>query len=93
MVTPLDERAQDALRRFRDAVGMVSFGIDVLPGRLVYIDNRIALHSRDRFKANYDDFGRPLRWIQRVFVAANLWNHRSLLRTKERVFDASPIAA
>jgi hypothetical protein len=87
MVQPLTPEATAAFQRFHRAIQQVSFGLDVTPGRLVYVDNRIALHSRDRFKARYDDAGRPLRWIQRVFVASSLWNHRSLTQLKERVFE------
>lgn len=87
MVTPLNDDATRAFRNFYEAIKRVSFGVDVTPGRLVYVDNRFALHSRDRFTANYDENGWPLRWIQRVFVTATLWNHRTLRRLKERVFE------
>lgn len=87
MVTPLSDDATRAFRNFHEAIKRVSFGVDLTPGRIVCIDNRIALHSRDSFKANYDDNGLPMRWIQRVFVTSTLWNHRSLRRVKERVFE------
>jgi hypothetical protein len=87
MVTPLNDEAARAFRNFYEAIKRVSFGVDVTPGRLVYVDNRFTLHSRDRFKANYDESGRAMRWIQRVFVTSTLWNHRTLRRLKERVFE------
>jgi L-asparagine oxygenase len=93
MVHPLNPAAEQAFQRFHRAVQAVSFGVDVTPGRLVYVDNRIALHSRDRFRASHDSNGRPLRWIQRVFVATNLWQHRALRQVKERVFEPVPHAA
>jgi hypothetical protein len=93
MVTPLNEASKKAFQNFHDAVKRVSFGLDVTPGRLIYIDNRFALHSRDRFKANYDENDSPMRWIQRVFVSATLWHHRSLRRVKERVFEPILLAA
>lgn len=93
MVVPLNEAAAAAFHRFHQAVREVSFGIDVMPGRLVYVDNRIALHSRDRFQASYDERGRALRWLQRVFIAPTLWNHRNLTRLKDRVFEPAAQAA
>lgn len=87
MVTTLNDDAARAFGNLYEAIKRVSFGVDVTPGRLVYVDNRLALHSRDRFKANYDENGWPMRWIQRVFVTSSLWNHRTLRRLKERVFE------
>ncbi|SFS90194.1 TauD/TfdA family dioxygenase [Marininema halotolerans] len=86
MVRPINSKAANALRRFHDAIRQVSFGIDLAPGRLVYIDNRFTLHSRDAFTPSVDESGRPLRWVQRVIVAPNLWNHRNLNQIKDRVF-------
>jgi len=64
----------------------------VTPGRLVYIDNRFTLHSRDKFSGTDDESGNPMRWVQRVFVAANLWNHRNLNPVKSRVFQPGETA-
>jgi L-asparagine oxygenase len=90
MVTPITEAATAAFYRFHQAVKRVSFAIDITPGRLAYVDNRLALHSRDRFVANYDQDGRALRWVHRVFVAASLWNHRTLYKVHGRVFEPLP---
>ena len=87
MVRPLDDIAKAAFDRFYEAIKEVSFAVDVTPGRLVYADNRFTLHSRDSFTASYDTNGCPLRWLQRVFVAANLWSHRGLRRVRGRVFQ------
>jgi hypothetical protein len=43
--------------------------------------------SRDKFSPSYDDMNTPLRWVQRVFVSANLWNHRNLNQIEERIFS------
>lgn len=93
MVEAQSDRAALAMKNFHAAIREVSFGIDIKPGRLVYIDNRITLHSRDKFVATMGDDGRPLRWIQRVFVAPNLWNHRHLSSVKSRVFEPMELAA
>ncbi|MFB8423855.1 TauD/TfdA family dioxygenase [Priestia megaterium] len=87
MVIPENEVAASAFENFYDAIRKVSFGIDICPGRLIYVDNRFTLHSRDAFKPSLDESGRPLRWVQRVIVASNLWNHRNLNQVKERVFE------
>lgn len=86
MVIPVNDLAAIALRNFHEAIREVSFGIDVAPGRLIYIDNRFTLHSRDSFNPSFDEAGRPLRWVQRVIVAPDLWNHRNLNQVKDRVF-------
>lgn len=93
MVESRNELSKGALQRFYEAVREVSFGIEITPGRLVYIDNRIALHSRDKFVAGQDSDGKPLRWIQRVFVSPNLWNHRHLTPVKSRVFTPAEMVA
>ena len=86
MVAPTTELAAKALENFRSAIREVSFGIDVAPGRLVYINNRFTFHSRDAFNPTLDDSGNPVRWLQRIFIAPDLWNHRTLEAVNERVF-------
>ncbi|WP_246054712.1 TauD/TfdA family dioxygenase [Bartonella massiliensis] len=87
MFEPQSKKAKEALDHFYEAIKAVSFGIDVQPGRLLYIDNKMALHSRDKFWGSFDRYENPMRWIQRVFVSADLWNHRDVKQIKERVFD------
>jgi alpha-ketoglutarate-dependent taurine dioxygenase len=65
----------------------VSVRLEIAPGTLVYIDNRITLHSREAFSASFDAAGRAKRWVQRVFIAPSLWTHRKLVRSKHRVFQ------
>lgn len=87
MVEAQSDRAALALDGFHKAIRDVSVGVDVVPGRVVYVDNRFALHSRDSFAATLGDDGLPLRWIQRVFVAPNLWGYRRFRQVKTRVFQ------
>ncbi|WP_244548737.1 TauD/TfdA family dioxygenase [Bartonella taylorii] len=87
MLEPQSKRAKEALDHFYEAIEAVSFGIDVQPRRLLYIDNRMLLHSRDKFFGSFDSYENPMRWIQRVFVSADLWNHKYVEQIKERVFD------
>lgn len=86
MVEALSKPAADAMARFCDAVRQVSVGLDIKPGRLLYIDNRFTLHARDSFEPSLDALSNPLRWVQRVFVSKSLWSHRRLEMVKSRVF-------
>ncbi len=47
----------------------------------------MTLHSRDKFFGSFDSYENLMRWIQRVFVSADLWNHRYIEQIKERVFN------
>jgi len=81
------EPAIKTMENFYKAIRKVSFGIDIKPGRLLYIDNRFTLHSRDKLNDSFDKYQNPTRWIQRVFVSPNLWNHLGLTQVKSRVFQ------
>ncbi|AEX52526.1 putative secreted oxygenase [Rahnella aquatilis CIP 78.65 = ATCC 33071] len=87
MISASTLRAKAALDRFYNLVKENATCIDICPGDLVYIDNRFSLHSRDKFTPSYDEKETPLRWVQRVFVSANLWNHRNLNQVEERIFS------
>lgn len=87
MLRSLSPEAAIIVYKFHQAIKQVSFGIDIQPGKLLYIDNRFALHSRDAFSPTLDEQGLPLRWVQRVFVAPNLWHHRNLKSIKNRIFE------
>ncbi|QZX80816.1 TauD/TfdA family dioxygenase [Metapseudomonas otitidis] len=89
MISAINKEAERSLQNFYSAIKSVAIGIDIKPGKLIYIDNRIALHSRDSFQPSLDENGTPYRWVQRVFVATNLWLHRELKPFKHRVFDIS----
>ncbi len=87
MVKPVGDRAKEAFMNFYDAIKFVSVSTYLTPGKLLYVDNRFALHSRDEFCATYDENGAPYRWVQRLFVAPNLWNFRTISSIGERVFN------
>lgn len=87
MVLAVNQSAKQALENLYQAVREVSFGIQINPGRLILINNSFTLHSRDSFKPNFDENDRALRWVQRVFVARNLWNFREFTAVEDRVFD------
>lgn len=86
MVTAVDRPSEVALDNFYQAVQEVSEAISITPGKLVYVDNRFTLHSRSKFTPTYDENGCPYRWLQRVFVASNLWPFRHFQSIGHRVF-------
>jgi L-asparagine oxygenase len=87
MVLPVNPRARIAFDNLYQAIKKVAIGIDILPGRLVFVDNRFALHSREKFSPSYDENGLPYRWVQRLFLTNNLWSFRAFSRLGDRVFD------
>jgi hypothetical protein len=86
MVTAIDNRSKLALSNFHQAIQETSEPISITPGKLVYVDNRFTLHSRSKFTPTYDTNGYPYRWLQRVFVASNLWPFRHFQSVGHRVF-------
>lgn len=75
-----------ALNKLYKLIKKNSISIRIEPGIFVYIDNRFTLHSRDSFNPTF--IGEmPLRWIQRTFIAENLWNHRILKKSGNRIFN------
>ncbi|MEU7176845.1 MULTISPECIES: TauD/TfdA family dioxygenase [Streptomyces] len=61
----LDDEAKQALERLRVIMMDLSTAVELSPGELVFVDNRVVLHGRAPFTPRYD--GRD-RWLQRVFV-------------------------
>lgn len=86
MVTPVNDKAECALKNFHSAIQKISESIVITPGKLVYVDNRFTLHSRTKFEPTYDLCGCPYRWIQRVFIAPSLWPFRNFEAIGDRVF-------
>jgi L-asparagine oxygenase len=88
MILAVNARAKAALDNLYRAVREISCGIQLVPGKLIAINNYFTLHSRDRFKPEYDENDRAHRWVQRVFVAHSLWNFRIYTPVHGRVFGA-----
>jgi L-asparagine oxygenase len=70
--TAVDDEARQALRRLRDAMMAVSSSVVLVPGQMVFLDNRIVVHGRSGFTPRYDGAD---RWLHRIFV--HLDNRRS----------------
>lgn len=87
MVTPLSNDAKIALDNFYNLLKSMIVKVNISPSKLVYIDNRFALHSRDKFTATYDEEGCSHRWIQRLFIMPNLWSLQNFSKVGSRVFN------
>lgn len=87
----INQKGEDAFRNLHAALKQVERTVDIKPGSYTYVDNRFAFHARDKFLSAYDENDRPYRWLQRVYVAPNLWNFRSFRRVGWRVFDPAKI--
>jgi alpha-ketoglutarate-dependent taurine dioxygenase len=86
MVFAVDDAAKSAYSKFYDALKSIALGVDIQPGKLVYVNNRFTLHSRDKFTPGFDPDGHAYRWVQRVFLTNNLWNFRSFKKNGTRIF-------
>ncbi|WP_328912425.1 MULTISPECIES: TauD/TfdA family dioxygenase [unclassified Streptomyces] len=61
----LDDTARAALDRLCEGLTKVSAPLVLVPGELVFLDNRLVAHGRTDFTPRYD--GRD-RWLHRVYV-------------------------
>lgn len=80
----LTDKASRALEVLKDALDSVYYQVTTKPGRLVILDNRLALHARAPFEPRYD--GRD-RWLQRTLVAENLRQFHPWQRRSNRVLS------
>jgi hypothetical protein len=71
MIEATSMRSRHALNAFADALEAEAVGIEVIPGRMLVINNRIAAHGRDSFPPTFGPDGTPFRWLQRAF-----WTNR-----------------
>lgn len=92
MVLPVNHSASKAFSNLYEAVKSVSMGINITPGKLLFIDNRFTLHSREKFSPSYDPEGCPYRWVQRLFITSSLWNFRKFTTIGERVFNPEAVS-
>lgn len=62
-----------ALERLREAMELVVCDVNLRPGDLAVVDNRLALHGRTRFQPMYRGND---RWLQRMYVNVDLRRSR-----------------
>ncbi len=66
--------AQVALDMLKSALLSVTIGCVLTPGDLMIVDNRVAAHARNGFKAHYDGTD---RWLQRMFIVQDFRRSRA----------------
>jgi L-asparagine oxygenase len=71
----LSSRAADATDALSQAFELTAQTIQLMPGDLVIVDNRVTVHGRTAFRPRYDGAD---RWLQRTFVAADIRRSRTL---------------
>lgn len=69
----LSSRAEKSLRDLSEAVESVACTVQLRPGDLAIVDNRVTLHGRTRFSPRYDGLD---RWLQRSFVFIDIRRSR-----------------
>ncbi|MEU7584227.1 TauD/TfdA family dioxygenase [Streptomyces sp. NPDC041068] len=82
--TPLTDRAARALRELQDLFESTAQTVQLVPGDLAVVDNRVAVHGRTAFRPRYD--GRD-RWLQRTFVLNDLRRSRAHRENDGYVLD------
>ena len=85
MVVGLDKDAEIALYESGQALEEVSIEVIIEPGILVLLDNHFIFHGRNAFEPQFDDDGRPYRWLQRVFWTSSMRRFGWWERTSDHV--------
>jgi L-asparagine oxygenase len=85
-----NQDAKKAFQKLYHALQNTKIGLDIGPGELLYINNRISLHSRSAFNPTYQKDGIGYRWLQRTFITQDIWGMRHF-KLKGRVYDPSLI--
>lgn len=83
----LTDDARLALEELDRVVGRTARTVVLLPGDMVIVDNRVALHGRTAFRPRYDGAD---RWLQRSFAFADLRRSRHL-RDGDGYVMANPV--
>ncbi|GAA2868758.1 L-asparagine oxygenase [Actinoplanes cyaneus] len=79
---PLTAAAAEALAELRAAIEDALVGTVLLPGTMIIVDNRAAVHGRTAFTARHDGTD---RWLRRCFTVADLRRSRGARPTGSRV--------
>lgn len=74
MVTSETDVGEEAVIALQHALDDVRFEADAVPGRVVIVDNRLALHARMGFQPRFDGTD---RWLQRIMVTQSHWQFRA----------------
>ena len=98
MTSAGDAGGRAALAEFEAELEAQAVALEILPGTMVIISNRVAAHGRGSFEAGFTPVGLPYRWLQRVFWTGHIerfeimtrrcW--RSILSLLRRMIRCSP---
>jgi alpha-ketoglutarate-dependent taurine dioxygenase len=69
LMVGVDAEAEAAIGALVTAIAERHTGAALEPGDLLVVDNSVAVHGRSPFRAHFDGTD---RWLQRVFVVADL---------------------
>ncbi len=72
---PVTAHAQAALEELANLFDLTARTVQLAPGDLAIVDNRVTVHGRTAFRPRYD--GRD-RWLQRSFVLTDLRRSRGM---------------
>ncbi len=86
MTTAPDRSGQMALAEFEAKLVAQAVAIEVVPGTMAIVNNRVAAHGRGEFEASFTTEGLPCRWLQRVFWSRNIDRFEMLRQVSPRVF-------
>ena len=84
---PLDERAARALGALSEACRQpgVASALDLRDGDCLVLRNRAALHGRSPYSPQFE--GAARRWLQRLYVMADVWQARHAMKGSPFLLD------
>lgn len=87
MVEAVDREAAVQLEVFRQALHEVEIAVQIEPGVMLLVDNRIAAHGRTAFRSSFTADGAPYRWLQRIFWASEFERFSEWAERRPAVFE------
>lgn len=81
-MVPIDDEDATALRILQELISASLFGVALMPGDLLIVDNQVAAHGRTSFKARYDGTD---RWLRRCFAIADIRGSTVMRDARSRV--------
>jgi len=88
MLEPRGAVARRAHENFLAALEEVATEVLIEPGVVVLLDNHFVFHGRAPFEPQFDDEGRPYRWLQRVFFTSSMRRFGRWARVSDRIVRA-----
>lgn len=76
------DAAKSALDRLKEALRRETMAVALGPGDMLMVNNRRAVHGRNRFTPRYDGYD---RWLQRLYIRETIWDTDSGLTSPNRI--------